>query len=129
MDRYAEVFRALGDETRLRILNLFVEAGSELCVCEVTDALEVPQYNVSRHLKVLKNAGLIRDKKEGRWVYFRLLSDSQFKEAIIKSVSYIPAHILAEDRAELKRRLKIRVMGKCLKGVQKRHLLNKAGGK
>jgi len=71
-----DIFKALSDETRLRILHLFIKSGEELCVCELTDSLEVTQYNVSRHLKVLATAGLLNREKEGRWVYFRLAQPS-----------------------------------------------------
>ena len=67
----AAVSRALGDETRLRILNLLVERG-ETCVCELMEMLATTQSNVSFHLTVLKNAGLIGDKKIGKWMFYRI---------------------------------------------------------
>jgi ArsR family transcriptional regulator len=70
LDRVARVFHALSDPTRLRILSL-LERG-ERCVCELTDALDAAQSRLSFHLKMLKEAGLVIDRKEGRWVYYRL---------------------------------------------------------
>jgi len=67
----AAVSRALGDETRLRILNLLVERG-ETCVCELMETLATTQSNVSFHLTVLKNAGLIGDNKIGKWMFYRI---------------------------------------------------------
>ena len=67
----ADVSRALGDETRLRILNILVERG-ETCVCELVETLGTTQSNVSFHLTVLKNAGLIADKKIGKWMFYRI---------------------------------------------------------
>jgi ArsR family transcriptional regulator len=67
----AAVSRALGDETRLRILNLLVERG-ETCVCELMETLGTTQSNMSFHLTVLKNAGLITDKKIGKWMFYRI---------------------------------------------------------
>lgn len=67
----ARLFRALGDETRLRILALL--AHGELCVCHLQDALELPQPTVSRQLAILRAAGLVEDRREGTWVYYRLL--------------------------------------------------------
>ena len=67
----AAVSRALGDETRLRILNILVERG-ETCVCELMETLGTTQSNVSFHLTVLKNAGLIRDQKIGKWMFYRI---------------------------------------------------------
>ena len=68
--RTARWFRALGDETRLRILGCLSEG--EQCVCDLTDSLEAGQSLMSFHLKTLKEAGLLRDRRQGRWVYYSL---------------------------------------------------------
>ncbi|MBI4524131.1 MAG: helix-turn-helix transcriptional regulator [Deltaproteobacteria bacterium] len=67
----AAVSRALGDETRLRILNLLLKRG-ETCVCELMETLATTQSNVSFHLTVLKNTGLIADKKIGKWMFYSI---------------------------------------------------------
>ena len=67
----SRLFRALGDETRLRIIALL--AHGELCVCHVQDALELPQPTVSRQLAILRAARVVEDRREGTWVYYRLL--------------------------------------------------------
>ncbi len=123
MKKYTEYFKALGDETRLRILYLLVNANSELCVCELTDALEIPQYNISRHLKILKNAGLIEERKEGRWVNLSLKIDNDFIQSTLNSVSLIPSSLLSKDLKELGKRRSLRVNGKCLLGIQKKYLI------
>jgi ArsR family transcriptional regulator, arsenate/arsenite/antimonite-responsive transcriptional repressor len=69
--KLAAVSRALGDETRLRILNILVERG-ETCVCELMETLATTQSNVSFHLTVLKNSGIIADKKIGKWMFYRI---------------------------------------------------------
>jgi ArsR family transcriptional regulator len=66
----AMIFKALSDINRLKIIKLLKEG--ELCVCELTTALSTSQSTVSHHLSVLKNAGLIKERKEGKWSYFRL---------------------------------------------------------
>jgi len=63
-------FGALSDETRLRLIALL--ADGEQCVCDLTDALQAAQSRLSFHLKVLKDAGLVTDRKDGRWVYYSL---------------------------------------------------------
>ena len=63
-------FGALSDETRLRLIALLSEG--EQCVCDLTDALQAAQSRLSFHLKVLKEAGLVTDRKDGRWVYYTL---------------------------------------------------------
>jgi ArsR family transcriptional regulator len=67
----ARLFKCLGDETRL-ILMLLIRREEELCVCEMTHALEESQPKVSRHLAQLRNCGLLSDRREGQWVYYRL---------------------------------------------------------
>ncbi|MFB4204214.1 Arsenic resistance transcriptional regulator ArsR2 [wastewater metagenome] len=64
-------FRALGDETRLRAVMLLHAAG-ELCVCELTAAIGVSQPKMSRHLASLREAGLVRDRREGAWIHYRI---------------------------------------------------------
>ncbi len=66
--------RALGDEKRLRILAQL--AGGERCVCELTDALDAGQSLLSFHLKTLKDAGLVTDRREGRWVHYAINPDA-----------------------------------------------------
>jgi ArsR family transcriptional regulator, arsenate/arsenite/antimonite-responsive transcriptional repressor len=76
-------FHALGDETRLRLLEQ-LRAG-EQCVCDLTDSLETSQSRLSFHLKVLKDAGLVTDRRDGRWVYYAL--DGAALEALVDFLS------------------------------------------
>lgn len=69
-DRAVELFHALSDETRLKIIHLLSKG--ERCVCELTDSLDAAQSRLSFHLRVLKDAGIVSDRKEGRWVYYEL---------------------------------------------------------
>ena len=69
-DRAIELFHALSDETRLEIIELLRK--EERCVCELTDTLDAAQSRLSFHLRVLKDAGIVRDRKDGRWVYYEL---------------------------------------------------------
>jgi ArsR family transcriptional regulator len=66
----AELFHALSDPTRLAILQRL--RFGERCVCDLTDALDAAQSRLSFHLKVLKDAGLVTDRREGRWMYYTL---------------------------------------------------------
>lgn len=70
----AELCHALADETRLDILDQLKEG--ERCVCELTDALQTGQSRLSFHLKVLKDAGLIQDRPDGRWIYYAINADA-----------------------------------------------------
>ena len=70
----SQLFKALSDPTRLRCL-LLLAAHEELCVCELTHALALPQPKVSHHLAALRKVGLVSDRKEGLWIYYRINSD------------------------------------------------------
>lgn len=66
-----QFFRSLGDGTRLRCLML-LQAEGELCVCELTHALDLPQPRISRHLGHLRAASVVQDRRDGYWVHYRL---------------------------------------------------------
>ena len=66
----AEIFKAMADPCRLKILYLLREG--ELCVCELMVGVDRPQSSTSHHLSVLRDAGLIRERKDGRWSRYRL---------------------------------------------------------
>ena len=68
-----DVFHALSDETRLAVVEML--RGGERCVCDLQDALDAAQSRLSFHLKVLKDAGIVTDRKEGRWSYYSLNTD------------------------------------------------------
>lgn len=129
MKEYVEIFKSLGDETRLRILHLLIKAESELCCCELTDSLEEPLYNISKHLKILAGAGLIEERREGRWIYsFISKKPSQFDKILIETIRAIPeTRRLKKDLENLSKRLSMREGGKCVLGVQKPHQPLKKG--
>ena len=66
-----QFFKCLADETRLRCLILLQRRG-ELCVCELTQALQMSQPKISRHLALLRTCRLLQDRRQGAWVYYRL---------------------------------------------------------
>ena len=74
LDRAVELFHALSDPTRLAALEML--RGGEKCVCELQDQLDTAQSRLSFHLKVLKDAGLVEDRKEGRWSYYSIAPDA-----------------------------------------------------
>lgn len=67
----ATVFKCLGDETRTRIMLMLADQ-DELCVCELIWALDDSQPKISRHLAQLRNCGLLADRRQGQWIYYRL---------------------------------------------------------
>lgn len=67
------LLRSLADRHRLRILNMLVQAGAPVCVCEFTAAFDLPQQNVSYHLKQLVDAGVLVRERRGRYSYYALV--------------------------------------------------------
>lgn len=72
-EQTAQLFHALSDETRLEVLERLKDG--EQCVCELMETMKTAQSRLSFHLKVLKDAGLIQDRRDGRWMYYSLNAD------------------------------------------------------
>ncbi|AGO55817.1 metalloregulator ArsR/SmtB family transcription factor [Serratia plymuthica] len=66
-----KLFKNLSDDTRLNLVLLLRQAG-ELCVCELSGALDESQPKISRHLAMLRESGLLLDRREGKWIFYRL---------------------------------------------------------
>ena len=83
-----QFFKMLSDETRLRCLILIVREG-QLCVCELTAALQISQPKISRHLAQLRQSGLLKDTRHGQWVYYRLSDElpEWMKNIVLGSLS------------------------------------------
>ncbi|HZD85076.1 MAG TPA: metalloregulator ArsR/SmtB family transcription factor [Gemmatimonadaceae bacterium] len=94
-DRAIELFHALSDETRLEIIELLRKG--ERCVCELTDTLDAAQSRLSFHLRVLKDAGIVRDRKDGRWVYYEL--DPEAFEEVQTLVSGMKPRVLSHSKS------------------------------
>jgi len=94
-----EIFKALGDPVRLRLFAL-ISAHDELCVCHLTAALELPQSTVSRQLAILRHAGLVQTRREGKWMYYRAGEmPTEQLQAVIDACP--PSSLLAEDITHL----------------------------
>jgi len=100
MNELLTIFKALSDETRLRIIKL-LEKG-ELCVCDITAALDMVQPKVSFHLNALKEAGLIKDRKAGRWIHYSLENSDMRKRFLLLTVMEgVSADAVRDDRKRL----------------------------
>ncbi len=97
MREYTKIFKALSDEGRLRILNLL--AFKPLCVCEITDILQLATSTVSKHLSVLREAGFLIDQKDGKWVNY-YLNDAADKK--IRSLTTLVNEWLKENKTAAK---------------------------
>jgi ArsR family transcriptional regulator len=114
------VFQALADGTRLRLLRLLATTAEEICLCEFVDSLGEPEYNLSRHLKLLRQSGLVSVTKEGRWVYHRLVTEPVYLSSLWELVKALPdpAKAFAADAKRFRVRMKLREGGRCRVGIQ-----------
>ncbi len=108
----------LAHETRMRLLITLAAIDKEVCVCELEDGLNLPQYSVSRHLNKLKEQGMVESRREGTWAYYSLTSDLKDgkREIIDWLVNYVSEETLEKDIKEMGERLGLREDGKCVAG-------------
>lgn len=89
MDIFLKTVGALHDETRLKILR-FIDIHTEVCVCDLENAFEMIQSRISRHLKILKEAGFLSVDRRGRWAYYSVRKPlDRFRQDILKELSYL----------------------------------------
>jgi len=115
MREYTKIFKALSDEGRLRILNLL--AVKPLCVCEITEILQLATSTVSKHLSILREAGFIIDKKDGKWVNYYLSGGDDEKNRILTGlvIDWLQENTTArQDLSKLKQ-----VDRNCICGIEK----------
>jgi len=89
MQTFLKTIGALNDETRLSILR-FIDINGAVCVCDIESAFGMIQSRISRHLKILKEAGFLRVERKGRWAYYSIRSPlDKFRQDILKEISYL----------------------------------------
>jgi len=110
MKTQARFFKALADETRLQILGLLMDE-EELCVCDIMRVLGITQSKASRHLRYLYNLGLVSDRRDGVWMYYRLaLTPGSVQE---KQLQLLAEMLAAVPQAQtLKEKLRQRLRAK-----------------
>ena len=117
MKDVSRLLDALTDPTRLRLLRLLRR--QELCVCELMDALRMPQYKISRHLRTLRAVGLVEARRDGRWMHYRLGrrgAQARLMQDLLQVLcSYVDATSVGkQDDLGLHRRLATGKVGRCL---------------
>ncbi|MGQ9694010.1 MAG: ArsR/SmtB family transcription factor [Thermodesulfobacteriota bacterium] len=117
-----KIFNAFSDENRLRIIKLLAGCRTSLCVCEMVDSLNLPQYLISKQLNILKKVGLVQCERKGKWVYYSL---SRQKDPIRTTLLKFIAKDLKdpkfmEDREKLKARLSLREGDSCVIGFTRK---------
>lgn len=114
------VFQALADPTRVRVLRLLSASGEEACLCELVDSLLEPQYKLSRHLKVLRQVGLLAAERDGRFVYHQLVMRHRHLKMLYAAIRALPDGdgTFTEDLRRFKARMRLRQEGRCRFGIQ-----------
>ena len=116
MNPIVVIAKALSDLNRLRVV--FMLAEGELCVCQITEVLQLATSTVSKHMSILRHAGLVEARKEGRWMYYRLVDHPS--RVARQAIEWVSAHgpgdpVIGKDR---------RALGKVLKMEKERLCLN-----
>ncbi len=121
------LFQTLSDSTRLRIVRLLAMTKQEVCLCELVDSLFEPQYKLSKHLKILRQNGLISIQKEGRWVYHRLVTEPHYLVTLYQVICLLPDNkgVYQQDITHFEKRLTLRENGRCKIGIQSYQLKTK----
>jgi len=89
MDIFLKSMSALSDATRVKILH-FIDTNGEVCVCDIERAFEMIQSRISRHLKILKDAGFLKVDRRGRWAYYSIRSPlDEFRLSILKEIAHL----------------------------------------
>lgn len=117
MTTEVEIFKSLSDESRLRIINLFIKFKERLCVCELVDALGMPQYAISKSLTLLKNSGLLLVEKKGTWMYYALNGSAKNKKLFKFLSNSLDNDIFINDEQQLNKRLLLRKDNICVIGL------------
>lgn len=87
LENLVDEFKTLGDKTRLRILSLL--RNRELCVCDLTEVLEISQPGVSQHMRRLRQSGLVKERRGGQWTYYSLNGENPFLRMVLPVIPEI----------------------------------------
>ncbi len=93
MDIFLKTIGSLNDETRLKILR-FIDESGEVCVCDIENSFNMIQSRISRHLKILREAGFLKVERRGRWAYYSIRNPLDiFRQNILKEISFLDVDI------------------------------------
>ncbi len=93
MEIFLKTIGSINDETRLKILR-FINENDDVCVCDIENSFDMIQSRVSRHLKILKEAGFLKVDRKGRWAYYSIRFPLDiFRQNILEEISYLELDI------------------------------------
>lgn len=89
MDIFLKTVSSINDDTRVKILN-FISENGEVCVCDIETSFDMIQSRISRHLKILKEAGFLRVDRRSRWAFYSIRDPlDEFRQSILKEISFL----------------------------------------
>ncbi|MBN2824605.1 MAG: helix-turn-helix transcriptional regulator [Campylobacterales bacterium] len=98
MEIFLQTIGAVNDESRIRILR-FIDTNGEVCVCDIESSFEMIQSRVSRHLKILKEAGFLKVERRGKWAYYSIRNPlDAFRQNILQEIGYLEMDIPKLDK-------------------------------
>ena len=99
---YIYLFKALSCKNRIRILRILAEAKKGLCICELMTILGMKQYNISKHIRELKMAGFLKEKRSGKFVFYSVgKPGDQSTKYVLKAVGALEKNLFKEDESRL----------------------------
>ncbi|MEA1915222.1 MAG: metalloregulator ArsR/SmtB family transcription factor [Campylobacterota bacterium] len=103
MDVFLKTIGSLNDHSRLKILH-FIDINGEVCVCDIENSFDMIQSRVSRHVKILKEAGFLKVQRQGRWAFYSIRTPlDNFRQSILKEIGYLQLDIPSkQNRCSLK---------------------------
>lgn len=120
MSKYTNVMKALSEEKRFRLFAVLLKAMGEFYVCEITDAFSESQYNISKYLRELKIAGLVRDRRFGKGILYSVVEpESQFAKNLYDAINSIEDDEINRTVQLLKMCSSLRDENKCISIAQK----------
>ncbi len=89
MEIFLKTISSINDATRLKMLH-FINMNGEVCVCDIENSFEMIQSRISRHLKILKEAGFLKVDRRGRWAFYSIRDPlDAFRQSILKEITYL----------------------------------------
>lgn len=88
MDKAADIFKLLGNETRLTMLKILDD--HDCCVCEFVEIFQASQPSISQHIRKLRDIGLVKEERRGQWIFYSINKDSEFYPFILQLLNLLP---------------------------------------